>query len=348
MPTPTLTLTTDRVIIVADVGSNHNGDLDTAKALIVAAARAGADVVKFQTFRARTLVHPTDPSYKLVERCELPFEWHAELASYAREQGIAWTSTPSDFEALDLIAKLAPPFLKIGSDDLTNHPLIRAAVGTGLPLVLSCGMATRADIDDALGCVPHERLWLLYCVSVYPAEVRDYALMSLRLLDYVLRGRPMATLGGGGGRIGLSDHTLSMALPGVAITYGARMVEKHLTLSRAQEGPDHGHSLEPGEFALMVKGVREAEAVMADKRDLPLGRQEELRRTARRGLYYARDLARGAEVQEDDLIALRPPSELGPQDVAELVGRRLKQAKAALAPVCCRDLEKRAAKEKRS
>ena len=343
-----MSLPEDRVIIVADVGSNHNGDLDTAKALIVAAKEAGADVVKFQTFRARTLVHPTDPSYKVVERYELPFEWHAELASYARGQGILWTSTPADFEALDLIAKLAPPFLKIGSDDLTNLPLIGAAVKTGLPLVLSCGMATRADIDDALGCVPHERLWLLYCVSIYPAAAEDYPLSSLDHIRTMLMDRPIATVGDAGGQVGLSDHTLSLALPAAFVAIGARMVEKHLTLSRAQEGPDHGHSLDPGEFALMVRGLREVEesreALPADALD----RQAEARESCRRGLYYARDLARGAEVLGDDLIALRPPSELGPANVAELVGRRLKQARAALQPVCCRDLEKRAAKEKRS
>jgi sialic acid synthase SpsE len=295
------------VFIIAEAGSNHNRDLDTANALIDAAADAGADAIKFQSFEARRLYPRTAgtsdylgspvPIHEMLAELELPCEWLPELERHARDAGLGFMTTPFHVEAVDAVDAYVDA-LKIASYELTHDPLLRAAAARGKPVILSTGACTVEEIRHALdvlasaGC---SNPVLLQCTAAYPAPpeaANVRALVTLRETFHTLTG--------------LSDHTRDpIAAPAAATALGAVVIEKHFTLGNAMPGPDHAYALEPGELKSMVEAVRLIEKVLGDgsKRVDPV--EEELRQFAQRSLFTTRRVRRGEPFSPANVDVLR-------------------------------------------
>jgi sialic acid synthase SpsE len=331
-------------LLIAEVGSNHDGSLDRALALVDVAADAGADAVKFQSFRAATLLvrrcrtadggwQPA-AAYPTLERLEVPGEWHAALRDRARARGILFLSTPFDEERATLLAALGVPALKVASGDLTHLPLLRRLGGFGRPILLSTGLATPAEIDAALAAIAEGAgggarrppVVLLHCVSLYPLRPGD---ANLRVLP-ALRAET-------GCLVGWSDHSPGHTLAVGAVALGACVVEKHLTDDRRRKGPDHPFAMEPGEFRAMAAAIRELEAALGDGAKRPCDGEEPERTWARRGVYAARALSAGVVLSARDLKVVRPAAGLPPAALAALVGRRLVRALETDEPVRAED-----------
>ena len=315
-------------LIVAEAGVNHNGSPDLALQLVDAAAAAGADAVKFQTFSADALVGadapqagyqreraPAASQLAMLRPLELPSEAWATIRDRARSRGILFFSTPFDLGSVRLLVDLGVPAIKVGSGDLTNLVLLRAAAAHGVPILLSTGMATLDEVDAAvrdLHAHGDPPLVLLHCTSAYPARAEDANL------------RAMATLRDRFGvPVGYSDHTLGIATAIAAAGLGAAVIEKHLTLDRSLRGPDHAASLDPGEFGHLVEAIREVHAALGDGVKAPRPGEEEMRRVARRSLVVTRSVDAGEVLRESDLDAMRPADGISPLRLDEVIGRRV-------------------------
>jgi len=299
-----------RTVTVADAGANFNGDKDEAKKLIKAAAEAGVDCIKFQTYTEDGLCHPTHWAYDLIRRCQLPRKWHEELADYAAECGIAFNSTPFDFEAVELLDELWVPFWKVASGDLTYRALIErmAEMRPSRPVVLSQGASSWRDVTRAAYWISsvssNPQITILHCVPVYPATPVMYHLPMLQRQQEAFRRTGLRI------DVGISDHTTSIGLPAASVAFGGRMVEKHITMSREQDGPDHGHALEPHEFAALVQAIRDVEDGTA-----PFGPPREAvvavtkaQPQIRRACYWARDVRKREVGRWQDLITTVRPA----------------------------------------
>jgi sialic acid synthase SpsE len=316
--------------VIAEVGSNHNRDLEVAKRLIDVAAEAGADAVKFQTYsgervysrkaRSRFLARISDKTpAELLEEISLPREWQGELLDHARTRGLDFFSAPFDHEAVAELAELKVPLLKIASGEIVDLPLIRRAAATGIPLLISTGMATLAEVEDALSAAEEAgapAVGLMQCASVYPAPVERINLRAMRTLHEAF-GVP----------VGLSDHTLGLAVPTAAAALGAAFIEKHITLDRGMPGPDHSFAAEPDELAAMVRAIRDAEAALGDgRKDGPIPEElEENYVLGRRSLIAARDLPAGTVLEPDMLTVKRPGFGIAPKHFDLVVGRTLRE-----------------------
>lgn len=313
--------------IIAEAGVNHNGDMDRALELIDAAAAAGADAVKFQTFSADRLVtrrarkaayqkQTTDPGetqYAMLKRLELSYADHERLLTHARHRGITFLSTPFDKESLDLLVSLGLPAIKIGSGELTNLPLLQHAAAAGRPIVLSTGMSYLGEVEDAVHAIQARGappLALLHCVSNYPAAVGDVNL------------RAMATLASAFGLpVGYSDHTLGFSVAVASVALGACVLEKHFTLDRSLPGPDHRASLEPTDLAAMIRAVREVESALGDGRKHPADAERDTMRVARKSVVTRIDIPAGATITVDMLAIKRPGTGIPPAEITRVVGR---------------------------
>jgi N,N'-diacetyllegionaminate synthase len=320
------------VFVIAEGGVNHNGDPALARHLIDAAAGAGADAVKFQTFDPAALAAdgaPTadyqraagveaDDQRAMLERLALPKDAWADLQAYARARGLVFMSTPFDDGSAELLDGLGVPAFKVGSGELTNTPFITRLARRGRPMLVSTGMGDMAEVAAAVdavragGDVP---LALFHCVSSYPASAAD---ANLRAIETMRRAF--------GVPVGWSDHTRGIELALAAVAAGASLVEKHITTDRGLPGPDHGASLEPAEFAAMIAGIRDVEAAMGDGVKAPVAAERNVAAVARRSLHWAASLPVGAVVAEQDLAVLRPGTGLRPGRIEELVGRRTARA----------------------
>ena len=316
--------------VIAEAGANHNRDCEIARRLIDVAADAGADAVKFQTYSGKRIYSSKTPKFKylegisdkapseLLEEIELPREWQGELAEYAGGRGIDFFSTPFDHEAVAELDALDVPVLKIASFEIGDPPLIRAAAATGRPLLISTGMATIAEVEEALGAARDagaEAVGLMQCTSVYPARA-DRANL-----------RAMATMAAAFGvPVGLSDHTTGIAVPIAAAALGAAFVEKHFTLDRTMKGPDHPFALEPDELGAMVAGIRDARAALGDGRKAGPGpeEREEMYELARRSLIATRDLSAGTVLEAEMITVKRPGFGIAPKHLELVIGRPLK------------------------
>jgi N-acetylneuraminate synthase len=347
--------------IIAEAGVNHNGSLDLALQLVAVAARAGADVVKFQTFRSGSLVAKSAPKAEyqkrttgteesqlaMLQRLELSLEAHHTLVAACARRGIEFLSSPFDAESLRFLSdELSVSTLKLGSGELTNAPLLIDAARTGLPLILSTGMATMADIEDALGVLAWayrggveppsraafrgayldpaarrlvlEKVTLLHCTSEYPAAFAEVNL------------RAMATIGAAFDvRVGLSDHTPGISVAIGAAVLGATVIEKHFTLDKDMDGPDHQASLSPDELTALVRGVREVEAALGRSVKVPSAGEIATASVARKSVVAAREIAAGAVFTREDLCTKRPGTGRSPLDLFDLIGRRAQRAYAA-------------------
>jgi N,N'-diacetyllegionaminate synthase len=311
--------------VIAEAGANHNRDLGVAKRLIEVAADAGADAVKFQTYTGPGLYSSKTPQFEylkddrtpqeILDSIALPREWQPELADYARERGIAFFSTPFDEDAVDGLRELGVPAMKVASFELVDLPLIRHTAAAGVPVILSTGMATMAEVEEAMAAA-HEAgardVALLRTASLYPAppEIAN------------LRG--MATLRTAFGvPVGFSDHTEGIAVGIGGAALGMELIEKHFTLDRTMEGPDHPFAIEPDELKALVRGIREVEAALGNGRiegpsDLEAG---EMYRLARRSVVAAADIAAGTVIERSMLTVKRPGYGVKPRDIDMLVGR---------------------------
>lgn len=315
------------VYIIAEAGSNHDRDLDQARRLIDVAAEAGADAVKFQTFRADAIVAetPTRAAYldgilpdgltmsELFAQLELPREWHETLAAHATDRGLDFLSTPFDHEAVDLLDELGVKAFKVATYELWHLPLIRDVASRGKPIICSTGMADMAAVEEAVGVVRetgNEQLILLHCVVNYPPP---FAELNLRAIETMRQAF--------GVPVGWSDHTPGWLAPVVATALGAAVVEKHFTTDRGRPGPDHRFALEPDELRTMVQAIRDTEAALGTgiKRRAPA--EDDLYTTARRSLFAARAIDAGEALTEDDIAILRPGTGLEVRDRSKLVGR---------------------------
>jgi N,N'-diacetyllegionaminate synthase len=330
--------------IIAEAGVNHNGDPELAIGLVDAAADAGADAVKFQTFHADALASRDAPQaayqreraaaesqLEMLRSLELSLDALRAAQHEAEQRGIVWFSTPFDLASLESLIDLGVPAIKIGSGDLTNLPLLRAASGRGLPILLSTGMATMAEVMSAVRDVRAHGdppLVLFQTVSAYPADPAD---ANLAAMDSLRRAFDVP--------VGFSDHTTGLAIPIAATALGAAAIEKHLTLDRGLPGPDHAASLDPAQFREMVAGIRDAYAAVGDGIKAPRPSEEDSRRVSRRSLAVVRDLACGHQLEVADLTALRPATGIPPTSIDEVVGRRTLRALTAGSLLTGSDLE---------
>jgi N,N'-diacetyllegionaminate synthase len=331
--------------IIAEAGINHNGDVGLAKRLIDVAVDAGADAVKFQTFRVDLLTAPDAPKARyqatatgagesqgdMLRKSELPPEAFAELDAYCHERGIIFISTPFDHESVEVLANLGVPAFKVPSGEVVNLPLLRHIASKGKPIILSTGMSYISEVERAIRAIHeagNDQLVVLHCVSNYPAAPRD---VNLRAMQTIAQAFQVP--------VGFSDHTLGIEIPLAAVAMGACVIEKHFTLDRAMPGPDHGASLEPHELRAMVTGIRKVEQALGDGIKQPADSEADTRQVARRSIYLRRPARVGAVLREDDLIALRPAGGIPPDQFDSVVGRKLRHAMPAGAVLAWRDLE---------
>lgn len=320
---------TRSTFVIAEAGVNHNGELGLALKLCDAARGCGADAVKFQTFRAEDLVLPGAPTadyqtkltgeldqFEMLRKLELSESDHRAIKSHCDAIGIEFFSTPFSVAAVDLLVGLGVRRLKLSSGELTHRALVAYAGATGLPLLLSTGMATMDEIREALQWVASSRAGLqgvtvLHCTSAYPASDSSLNLKAIAFMAIEL-GVPL----------GYSDHSLGIEAPLAAVALGATVIEKHLTLDRRLPGPDHSASLEPEEFARMSAGIRRVSAMLGDGVKAPAAEELDTARVARRSVAAARDIPAGAVIEEAMLVCRRPATGIAPRDLAQVVGRR--------------------------
>ena len=323
----------DPPYIIAELSGNHGGSLDRALATVDAVAEAGADAIKLQTYTADTMTldvdddrfRITDPTslwagrhlHDLYHEAHTPWDWHEAIFARAAELGIAAFSSPFDASAVDFLVGLGAPALKVASFEITDLPLIRHAASSGLPLILSTGMATRDEIASALraadeaGCT---ELALLWCTSAYPAPAEASRLLGIPDLR-----------GWSGREVGLSDHTLGTAVAVAAVALGATIIEKHVTLDHDLATVDGEFSLDPVGLALLVRETRDAWSALGAPEYGPSDADAGSLRF-RRGLYFVTDLAAGDVITEADVRALRPAAELPPGHIGGVIGRPLARA----------------------
>jgi len=314
--------------VVAEMSANHQGSLETARRVVEAAKEAGADAVKLQTYRPDTLTIDSSEEpfrvgkgtpwegrtlYELYGEAQTPWDWHSELQRIATGLGLVFFSTPFDGSAVDFLADLDVPAFKIASFELVDLPLLRRVGSTGKPVILSTGMASLGEIEEAVetlrtsGCV---ELALLHCTSAYPAPPQS---MNLRTIPHLAAAFSTP--------VGLSDHTLGIAVPVAAVALGASIIEKHLTLSRGERGPDSAFSLEPGEFREMVQAVRTAEEALGGV-DYGTGDSEAASLAFRRSLFVVENIPAGEVFGPHNVRSIRPGHGLHPRHLEAVLGKR--------------------------
>lgn len=342
----------DRTFVIAEAGVNHNGVLELALQLVDVAAEAGADAVKFQTFKAGHLVtaHATKAEYQvantqetgsqleMLARLELSLVGHEALLARCRERGIRFMSTAFDAQSLAFLATLDMPAIKVPSGDITCGPLLLQAARLRMPLIVSTGMSTLADIEQALGAIAFgltedrapsgradfevaygseegqralaQHVTLLHCVTQYPAPPEA---INLRAMDTLAAAFGLP--------VGYSDHTLGIEVSVAAVARGAAVIEKHFTLDRTLPGPDHAASLEPGELKQLVASIRNVERALGSTIKKPVAQELGNRPIARRSVVAARPIRRGEPLTAEALTVKRPGTGISPMDYWSLLGR---------------------------
>lgn len=314
--------------IIAEMSANHNQDFDRAVKIIEAAKETGADAIKLQTYTPDTLTIDCDNEYFCIGKGTIwegrnlydlygeaytPWEWQPKLKDLANDLGLAFFSTPFDHTAVDFLEQMDVPAYKVASFEIVDLPLIRRIAQTGKPIIMSTGMATLAEIDEAVRTIREvggEQLALLKCTSAYPASPEE---MNLCTIPHLAKAFNVP--------VGLSDHTLGIAVPVAAVALGACVVEKHFTLSRDVPGPDSVFSLEPHEFKAMVDAIRIAEKALGEVR-YEVTEREEASRIFRRSLFVVQDVGVGEMFTEENVRSIRPGYGLHTRYLDQVLGRR--------------------------
>lgn len=317
--------------IIAEAGVNHNGSLELAKKLIDAAKDAEADAVKFQTFKAEKVVTQKaekaeyqkettgteESQYEMIKQLELQENDFKELADYAKEKNIMFLSSPFDKESVDLLDGLNVPVFKVASGEITNFSLLKHIAKKGKTIILSTGMATLGEVEEALNVIRSEgveKVILLHCVSNYPARIENVNLRAMVTLKHAFK-LP----------VGFSDHTLGITASIAAVALGACVIEKHFTLDRNLIGPDHKASLEPDELKEMVQAIRDVEKALGNGVKIPTKEEEEIKRIARRSIVAKVDIPKGTTITEDMMDAKRPGMGIEPKSIDIIVGKKAKE-----------------------
>jgi len=328
-------------LIIAEAGVNHNGDLGMARELIAVAAAAGADLVKFQTFDAASLIAADAPKaayqitatgddesqFDMVRKLELSAADHDVLIAECARHGIGFFSTAFDTRSFDLLLALGLDRVKVPSGEITNLPFLRHVAAAGKPIILSTGMATLGEIEDALnvleaGGTPREHVTILHCNTEYPTPMRDVNL------------RAMTSIGAAfGTAVGYSDHTSGIEVAIAAVALGASVIEKHFTLDRRLPGPDHAASLEPAELKAMVAAIRNIEVALGDGRKRPSPSEIGNRAIARKSLVAAVPIRAGEAFTAANVTAKRPGTGISPMRWDEVIGTVARRDFAADEPI---------------
>ena len=328
-----------RTFVIAEAGVNHNGSVELALQLVDTAARCGADAIKFQTFTADKLVRRgaakaayqqaatgDGDQHSMLSALELTEAMHRALFERCAQRGIEFMSTPFDAAAADFLVALGMHRIKIPSGEITNHPFLRHLARMDVQLILSTGMATLEEVEEATAVIRTERsavglsrplsemLTVLHCTSNYPAAFIDVNLRAMRTIADTIKVP-----------VGYSDHSLGIAVSTAAVALGATMIEKHFTLDKAMPGPDHQASLAPDELAALVEQIRAVEKALGDPRKQPSPAELPVRDLVRRSVTSRRDLAAGEQLSHEDICLLRPGTGIAPRDLDRVVGLKLKR-----------------------
>lgn len=317
----------NKTLVIAEIGVNHNGDIELAKEMIAAAKEACVDVVKFQTYTAEEVMTEQTPltAYmkgasdknflELARRLELTFDQTLMLQEYAKQRGVEFLSSPFDVPSCEFLSTIGMTRLKIPSGETVNPFLLRAAAATKLPLIVSTGMATLAEVARSLEFLERHQsgpVTLLHCTSQYPAEPR---FCNLRAMSTMAAAFHLP--------VGYSDHTPGIEISLAAVALGATVIEKHFTLDRKLPGPDQAASLEPHELRALVDGIRSIEVALGDGRKRPYPPEIEVAKVGRKSVVAARPLERGHILVESDLAAKRPGTGIPAMDIDQVTGRTL-------------------------
>lgn len=319
----------EKVIIIAEAGVNHNGDLVTAKKLVDAAVVAGVDYVKFQTFKADALVGKTatkaeyqksntdaeESQYQMLKRLELSEEDHHELLNYCTQSNIQFLSTAFDLDSIDLLKSIGLELGKIPSGELTNLPYLRKMAQNFPVLVMSTGMASLNEIEEALSSLiqagaKKENITLLHCNTEYPTPMADVHLRAMNTLKETF-----------GVSVGYSDHTLGIEVPIAAVALGAQLIEKHFTLDKNADGPDHKASLDPEELKAMVHAIRNIEQALGTTTKQSSASETKNKEIARKSIVAKGRIRKGQIFSEDNLAVKRPGTGISPMRIDEVIGR---------------------------
>ncbi len=314
-----------RVFVVAEIGSNHNGDLNTALRLMDAARSGGADAVKFQSFLADHLLSRDHPDHAMLRRLEMPREWYPRLKAEAASRGMVFFSTASNEVTLSWLGEIGVELYKIASSNLTHLPLLRTVAAAGTPIILSTGMASPGVIQEAVETLTesgNDRLCILHCVSRYPTRPED---VHLRFMQSLQELYPYP--------VGFSDHTPDLGIAVAAAALGARVIEKHLTLDRNMEGPDHHFALEPDRFADMVRQIRDVERALGNPWKPADPADSAAAARYWRSLHAARDLPAGTVLGRNDFVVIRPNDGLHSRHADDVIGLRLARGLKAGRPI---------------
>ncbi len=324
-----------RTLIIAEAGVNHNGDMEIAKKLVDAAVEAKVDLVKFQTFKADTIVSPAakkaayqsrniqdkdESQYGMLKKLELSDEQHHTLVAYCKKKGVEFFSTAFDIEGLGYLNELGFRRFKVPSGEITNYPYLKKLAFLKKPVILSTGMATLEEVKAALDVLSSEGLsresiTILHCNTQYPTPMEDVNLLAMH---HIAKELKVAT--------GYSDHTLGIEVPIAAVALGAEVIEKHFTLDRSMAGPDHKASLEPEELKSMVSAIRNVEQAISGSGRKEVSRSEsENKVITRKSVHFSKALKSGMVITESDLIVLRPGDGISPFDWSKVIGKTLTQ-----------------------
>jgi N-acetylneuraminate synthase len=315
--------------IIAEAGVNHNGDVDTAHKLIDAAKLSGADAVKFQSFKAEALVTPQskkahyqlqttcgdDSQFSMLKKLELSAREQAKLKNHCDEKGMLYLCTPYEVESADLLEKIGVDAYKVASTDTSNTPFLRYLAKKNIPVLLSTGMSCLGDVEESVDELRNHgldgKIIILQCTSEYPAPVEEINLRAMQTMEMAFRCP-----------VGFSDHTQGIGASPWAVAVGACVIEKHFTLDRSMEGPDHNASIEPKEMALLVKTIRDVELALGDgiKKIMPSERKNKTK--MQKSLVAAHKILAGTTIQMEDLVCKRPGNGLPPKWLDRVIGRQ--------------------------
>lgn len=331
--------------IIAEIGANFDGSIETAKKLVDAAKACGADCAKFQTFTAEKIVsdegfkkmtlHGVHGSwgrsvYDVFKDVEFPHEWHKEIADYCKEVGIDFSTSPYDKEAVDLCEDLDVPFIKIGSGDITWLSMLEYIAKKGKPMMLATGDATIAEIDEAVRTIlatGNNQLILMQCVTNYPSKLES---ANIRVIEAYQKMYNIVT--------GYSDHAPGSVVALGAVALGARVIEKHFTLDKTLSGPDHPHSMNPEEFSFMVKSIRELEKSLGSSFKNVVEEEAETVFVQRRGLCAKQDIEEGAIIRPEDIDVLRPALGIPPKFEQVIAGKTANRKMVKGEPIFWEDI----------
>ncbi len=326
----------DKVLIIAEAGVNHNGSMELAKKLIEAAATAGADIVKFQTYITENLVTVSAPKadyqknadakstqFEMLKALELSKSDHHELIEHCKKNNIVFFSTAFDETSIDFLRSLGLGFWKIPSGELTNLPYLRKIGSFNQTVFISTGMATMKEINDAINILTKaglskDKILVMHCTTEYPTPMQDVNLNALQSIKKET-----------GLQVGYSDHTLGIEVPVAAVALGAKVIEKHFTLDRTLRGPDHKASLEPGELGKMVSAIRNIEQAMGDGIKMPSPSENKNIVIARKSIHLKRSLVAGTVLRGEYIMMKRPGDGISPMKLDDVVGRKINKDLAA-------------------